>query len=92
MSIEIKVKYRNGLPTEKCMRELIYSFWGEINHPRISDAYKYNGTIVWQRNGINERVDEFVGFLTDKGINIKNYSLYESMSVGHIWITKNKQP
>ncbi len=88
---EIIVKYRKGLPTEKCMWELIYKFWGQKRYPQISQAYKYNGTIVWQQKGINEKVDEFVAFLSENGVTVKDYSLYENYTVGHIWITKKEK-
>ncbi len=88
---EIIVKYRKGLPTEKCMNELIHGFWGSYLHcPRVPDSYKYNACLIWDRKGINEKIDSFCEYLTDNGVKVKDYDLYNSPSVGHLRLEKSK--
>lgn len=87
----IVVKYRNGLPTEKSMKELIKSFWTDTLYaPRINASYKYTCAIIWDRRGINERVPDFVSFLNENGIGVTGYQLYNSPSMGHISLKKRE--
>jgi hypothetical protein len=89
-----EIKYRNGLPTGKCIRELILEFWGDTTYaPYINAAYQYTGGLIWQRKGVNERVVEFIKFLTERGITVKGHRIYESPTTGAIWIlNKNNNP
>ena len=88
----IKVKYRNGLPTEKSMKELIKAFWTETLYaPRINASYKYTSAIIWDKNGVNEKIPEFIGFLKSNGIGVQGYQLYNSPSMGHITLKKINQ-
>lgn len=86
---EVLVRYRYGLPTEKVINELIGSHFGRFAaNIYVSGAYRHNGTIVWQNTGVNPLVDSFVSLLTDNGIKVKDYDLYKSPTVGHIWLEK----
>lgn len=86
---EVTVKYRKGLPTEKCLNELIDAFFIKGNKPRVPQSYKFSGHIIWDRGGINEKIPSFVDFITDNAIEVKDYHLYDSPSVGHIYIRKH---
>ncbi len=88
MENKIQVKYRNGLPTEKCLMELIDLFFEGDAGIYPSQSYKSLGTIVWQREYLNDKIDSLVSFLTDYGISIRDYCLYMKPAVGHIWITR----
>ena len=91
---EIKVKYIKGIPTKKCIRELIKEFFGEIHSYKIRpSSYSWEGESVyltWSRDEINERIDEFAGYLTEHGIEVGTLRLYKSPMTGGLQI-KNKQ-
>ena len=90
---EVKVKYINGLPTKKCINELIKEFFGDMDYYKIQpSSYSWEGSSVylrWERNSINEKIDQFAGYLSERGINVGRVRLYESPMVGSLEI-KNK--
>ena len=77
----MNIKYIKGYPTQKCVQELISSFWGNSVAPRIS-SYGFNGKLIWDRSSINSRIDDFAAFLNENGAPVKDYRLYDSPSVG----------
>lgn len=86
--MEIKIKYIKGYPTIKCITELILSFWGDTSHrPRIS-SYGFDGKLIWDRRGVNERIDDFALYLTEAGVEVKDYQLYNSPSTGCLQLKK----
>lgn len=92
METEIKIKYIKGLPTLKCIRELTMQFFGEKDWWKVSTGtyWKGNGAcLLWSRDGLNERMDEFAGFLKEYGIDVGELRLYESPKVGSLEI-KNR--
>lgn len=88
MEKEIEVKYKKGFPTQKCIRELIVAFWGEtLFAPRIS-SYGFNGSLIWDRPGVNEKIDSFASFLNESGVEVKDYHLYDSPRTGQLFLQK----
>jgi hypothetical protein len=82
----MKVKYRSGYPTNISMQEAIDTFFVDtFNKPRIGFQ---KGVLIWERNGINERVDEFKDYLKSVGIEVERHTLRDSPRVGSIILKK----
>lgn len=84
------VKYRNGFPTKTYVREVLDDFWGNGYRPRISGAYEYTGSLVWENDSINERLQYFIDHLIYLGIEVESYRKYESPTCGNITFKKKK--
>ena len=82
----IKVKYRSGYPTKISLQEAIDSFFVDTFYKPHLGSMK--SVIKWQRNGINERIKEFIDHLTSLGIEVEKYNLYDSPTVGMIILKK----
>lgn len=82
------IKYRKGFPTIRSMESLIKEFWGVTAYsPRIATDYaRYNTAyLTWERtDSINNRLEDFILFLKDKGIGIESYRKSESPLTGNI--------
>lgn len=82
------VKYRNGLPTKKYIREVLDDFWGNGYSPRISGTYEYTGSLVWENDSINERLQYFIDHLNYLGIEVESYRKHDSPTSGSIVLKK----
>lgn len=69
------------------MDHLIDDFFGDtINKPMLGTLYgKYReSNLWWQRKGINEKIPEFINYLSDKGIYTNGFRKYDSPIVGSL--------
>lgn len=89
---KVVIKYRNGFPTKKSMRELIDSYdekmwalfmqndWGKYKKPY------YN--LIWSRDSVQERIEGFIDYASSNGIVFGKYDPYNSPSVGHLQVLR----
>lgn len=52
--------------------------------PRISGTYKYTGTLIWERDIINEKLEEFIEYLKSIGVEVESYRKHISPTTGSI--------
>lgn len=96
---EIKIVYRNGLPTQKSLEEIFASFFGnrsfQIRASHSYDKKQYdktiNGIIIWQVPTIQEKMDAFIEYLNELGLRCGKYLPYESPRVGSLEILPIKK-
>lgn len=88
---DMAVKYRNGYPTKSSIRQILNQFYAGDNYvPRISGAYEHNGSLIWERSAVNDKLDELVAYLKDAGVEVESYRKYESPTCGNITFKKKK--
>lgn len=90
----VKLKYRNGVPTKKSLKEFAEEFCWDFKFIRF--GYNYGNqkpnedvNIIWQRNSIQLKMDEFIDYASDAGIVFGKYTPYESPRVGSL-VIKNR--
>jgi hypothetical protein len=90
---EVKITYRKGYPSRSCITGLIEEYFENIPKYCVFTTYAIDvtGEINWQRDYMNEYVNQFVDFLAEKGIEIKDIRLYNSPSTGAIKFTKKNK-
>mgnify|MGYP001614092302 CR=1 FL=1 len=82
----INVKYRNGYPTKISLQQTIDTFFNDtFNKPHIGHS---QGVLIWQRKGINERIEDFRAYLESLGVQVERCNLYESPRIGSIMLKK----
>lgn len=87
----MQVKYRNGLPTKSSIEAALKHFWKDCTYmPRISGTYKYTGALVWERDIINEKLEEFIVYLKSIDIEVESYGKHISPTTGSIILKSNK--
>lgn len=91
---EIVIKYRNGFPTKKSMISFLDDFHRDFMFVGLGYDWGRKGakhcTLTWQRNSVQEKMDDFINFASDKGIVFGKYEPYESPRVGHLQIMKRE--
>jgi len=94
MLTEIEVKYRNGLPTKKSMNELIFDYFGERLHYKVSlNNYfgKKNNNlnlVLWSDNSVQDKILGFIDYLSDYDVFVTDFNDYKSPRVGSFNISK----
>ncbi|CAB4185717.1 hypothetical protein UFOVP1492_5 [uncultured Caudovirales phage] len=82
----MELTLRNGLPTKKSLEQMIEGYDRKFRL-RPSQLYaKGNPCLVWQDKYTQERMDDFIQYAVERGVNFGKYSPYDSPSVGHLYI------
>jgi hypothetical protein len=99
---EINLVFRKGLPTKKSMEEIFMAFFGERLFYKIRISRMYGkifgvsnevcGTIHWQDERIQEKMDGFIEYLSELGLKCGRYYPYVSPRVGSIEIISKNAP
>mgnify|MGYP001407166344 CR=1 FL=1 len=91
----MKIKYRNGFPTKRSMRELINGFGDDdfmfLNFGHIWGSKRFNySLLIWTSKPVQARMEEFIEYLKENDVKVGKYEPYESPRVGHLRILRDE--
>ena len=84
MTNEIEIKYRFGIPTKKCVWELLNTFDDRMKAHPCHLYGPQSPYIVWQDNYTQSRIEQFIDWASEMGISFGKYRPYESPTVGQL--------
>lgn len=86
----IKITYKKGYPTKKCLREIFVEY--NIHGLSNLDSYGYTHALVFSQwgagNQINEEMLNFVDTLNELGIKVSKFREAKSPTTGLIELKK----
>jgi len=86
------LKYRNGFPTKKSMYSFLENFHKDFSYVGLGydwGSKSYNHvTLIWQRKCVQDKMEDFIQYASNKGIIFGKYDPYKSPRVGHLQIMK----
>lgn len=82
----MEITLRNGLPTKKTLETLIEEYDRRFKLYTSQLYGKGHNCLVWQDKYTQERIQQFIDYAAELGINFGKFRPYESPTVGHLYI------
>jgi len=99
--MDIKITYRNGIPTQKSIKELADRYFSERVGYKIKPTAYYGtldyrkeitSNLLWQSDEIQSNIYGFIDFLADFGIEVFEVRDYKTPLVGSLQIKQKAPP